>query len=67
MHAHAVLPADVTLQCLSRDERDVHWEGCVSGQPVRVVVAGGVAAGAVSVAEHEGHGGEQRETAAKCT
>lgn len=55
-----VLPADVTLESLSRNQRHVAGQQLVGGQPIGVVVTGGVATGTVGVAEQEGHGGKTR-------
>lgn len=55
-----VLPADVTLESLPRNQRHAAGQQLVGGQPIGVVVTGGIATGAVGVAEQEGHGGKTR-------
>lgn len=61
----AFLPADVILQERSRDEGRGTDSRLLGGQPIGVVVACGVAAGAVRVTEEERHGGETWEAAAQ--
>lgn len=56
-------PADEVPQSVPRDEGHVALHGLVGGQPIGVVVSGGVATGAVGVTEQEGHGGKTRQTA----
>lgn len=60
-------PADVIPQRLFGDERQVRGQLVVGGQPIGVVVAGGVATGFVCAAEQEGHSAEPREAAAQRT
>lgn len=54
------LPADVALESSPRDERHVAGQKLVSGEPIGVVISGGIAAGAIGAAEEEGHGGKTR-------
>lgn len=56
-------PADEVLQSVPGDEGHAARHRLIGGQPVGVVVSGGVATGAVGVTEQEGHGGKTRETA----
>lgn len=60
-------PADVGSQPVPCDRDHVFWHWCASGQPVRVVVARSVTTVTFCVTEHEGHGGETRETASHGT
>lgn len=59
------LPADERLDALPGDGGHAHGHGLRRGQPVGVVVAGGKVADVVDVAEHEGHGAEPAQAAAR--
>lgn len=61
------IPADEGLDALSCDGGHGHGHRFRRGQPIGVVVAGGEVADVVYVAEHERHGAEPAQTAARRT